>query len=76
MVQLLKNELSILGEKSHPNLIRIIELFEDAKNYYVVSEYVRGGELFQRLARVKQFTEQQAADIIYQVMRGLNYMHK
>jgi serine/threonine protein kinase len=75
-VELLNNELAILGEKSHPNLIRIVDLIEDEENYYVVSELVKGGELFKRLTKVTSFTENQAADIIYQVMRGLNYLHK
>ena len=56
-IKLLQNELSILGEKSHPNIIRIIDLMEDEKNYYVVSELVRGGELFKRLTKLKTFTE-------------------
>jgi calcium/calmodulin-dependent protein kinase I len=56
-VQLLQNELSILGEKSHPNIIRIVDLIEDADNYYVVSELVKGGELFKRLTKVTSFTE-------------------
>ena len=51
-VQLLQNELQILGEKSHPNLIRIVDLIEDAENYYVVSEVVKGGELFKRLTKL------------------------
>lgn len=49
--------MSILGEKSHPNIIRIIDLFEDAENYYVVSEIVKGGELFKRLTKLTSFTE-------------------
>jgi serine/threonine protein kinase len=64
-VELLNNELAILGEKSHPNLIRIVDLIEDDENYYVVSELVKGGELFKRLTKVTSFTENQAADIIY-----------
>jgi len=56
-VKLLQNELSILGEKSHPNIIRIIDLIEDAENYYVVSELVKGGELFKRLTKLTSFTE-------------------
>ena len=46
-----------MGEKSHPNIIRIIDLLEDEENYYVVSELVKGGELFQRLTKVSHFTE-------------------
>ena len=56
-MKLLQNELSILGEKSHPNIIRIIDLIEDAENYYVVSELVKGGELFKRLTNLNSFTE-------------------
>ena len=55
--ELLQNELSLLAQNSHPNLIRIIDLIEDEDNYYVVSELVKGGELFQRLLEVKNFTE-------------------
>ena len=40
---LLFNELSILFEKSHPNIIRIVDLIEDDENYYVVSELLKGG---------------------------------
>jgi serine/threonine protein kinase len=55
--ELLQNELTLLAKNSHPNLIRIIDLMEDDENYYVVSELVRGGELFQRLVSVRNFTE-------------------
>ena len=74
-VQLLQNELQILGEKSHPNLIRIIDLIEDDANIYVISELAQGGELFDRLSQMSRFTESQAADIVHQLMLGLNYMH-
>jgi serine/threonine protein kinase len=62
---LLQNELSILGEKSHPNIIRIVDLIEDNENYYIVSEVVKGGELFKRLTKVQSFTEGQAAEVVH-----------
>jgi len=30
---------------------------EDTENYYVVSELVKGGELFKRLTKLQNFTE-------------------
>ena len=74
-VQLLENELSILGSKSHPKIIRVIDLLEDKLNYYIVSEVVEGGELFKRLCLLESFTEDQAAEITQQIMLGLNYLH-
>lgn len=29
--------------------MRVVDLLEDKKNYYIVSEIVEGGELFKRL---------------------------
>jgi serine/threonine protein kinase len=74
-LQLLENELSILGSKCHPKIIRIVDLLEDNENYYIVSEIVEGGELFNRLRTLDAFTEDQAVNIIWQVMLGLNYLH-
>lgn len=74
-VQLLENELAILGSKSHPKIIRVIDLLEDQLNYYIVSEVVEGGELFKRLQELKSFTEDQASNIVVQLMMGLNYLH-
>jgi len=56
-VELLKNEFSILGSKSHPKIITIVDLLEDYDNYYIVSELVEGGELFHRLQRLESFEE-------------------
>lgn len=72
---MLENELAILGSKSHPKIIRVIDLLEDKLNYYIVSEIVEGGELFKRLCELESFTENQAAYIILQIMLGLNYFH-
>ena len=45
---------------------------EDEIRYYVVMEYLAGGNLFECL---NKFTEKQAAKILNQVMLALNYMH-
>jgi serine/threonine protein kinase len=68
--------MSILAEKAHPRIVRIVELIEDDENYYIVSEVLKGGELFKRIIEAKCFTEQQASIIVKQIMEGLNYMHQ
>ena len=73
--QLNKNELEILEVNQHPNITRIFELMEDAKNFYIVMELVTGGNLFTKIQTMQRFTEQQAAQIIKQVLLALNFMH-
>lgn len=55
--------------------MRIFELLEDDQNYYVVSEFLKGGELFDRIVNLKQFNEAKAAYVIYQILLALNYIH-
>lgn len=37
---------------------------------------MNGGELYDRILKMKKFTEKDVADICLQILRGLNYMHK
>lgn len=55
--------------------MRIFELWEDDSNYYVVSEILEGGELYERILKMKFFSENQAANIINQILLAINYMH-
>ena len=43
--KLMINELLILEETSHPGIMRVYELLNDDKFYYVVSEFIRYGQL-------------------------------
>jgi len=54
----------------------IFELLEDDDNYYIVSEFIRGGELFDRIVNLKQFNESKTLHVIHQILLALNYIHK
>lgn len=44
--------------------MRIFELLEDDEHYYIVSEFIKGGELYDRIIQMKSFCERDAAFII------------
>lgn len=73
--ELMMNELSILQKCSHPNIMVANEMLEDEENYYIITELLEGGELFDRLIELGSFSEQTAAHIVKQVVLALNYMH-
>jgi len=70
-----QNEIDILKKISHPNIISIYEIFEDSKNYYIMSELLEGGELFEEITRHGSFSEFEAANIMKQILNAVNYMH-
>ena len=43
------NEIKILKEIDHPNIIKIIEYYESQRSLYIVIEYLDGGELFDKI---------------------------
>lgn len=45
------DERRMLGEVKHPFLITLWGTFQDAKNLYMVMDFVEGGELFSLLRK-------------------------
>lgn len=43
---------------------------------YIVTELCTGGELFDRIIEYKHFNEKEAADVMYQILNAINYLHK
>lgn len=49
----------------HPNVVRLVDFFEDADNFYLVLELMNGGDLFDYLkARSFRLQEERAKEII------------
>lgn len=48
-VERFKLEVEIMMKLDHPNILRLIDYFEDKKNVYLVLELCTGGELFDRI---------------------------
>ena len=68
-------EVEIIRDLDHPNIVKIYESFEDPKHLYIVTEFIRGGELMSELVRRGSFTEKDCEWVIKQVLEALNYLH-
>lgn len=69
-------EFTLLSTLDHPNILRVVGLYEDKLRYYVVTEYCEGGELFALLTRRKVFTEAEAGHIMGQLISAVAYCHE
>lgn len=70
------NEINILKKIDHPNIMRIIEYYISQRHIYIVSEYLTGGELFDRIVSQQHFTEYMAAVYIKQILSAVSYLHQ
>ncbi|XP_037788439.1 calcium/calmodulin-dependent protein kinase type 1 isoform X2 [Penaeus vannamei] len=71
----LENEIKVLRRLTHPNIVQLLETFEDKHKVYLVMELVTGGELFDRIVEKGSYTEKDASHLIRQVLEAVDYMH-
>lgn len=69
------NEVRIVKDLDHPNVMKMYEEYEDSKYLYIVTELIEGGELFDELIRRKKFTEKDCCAIVRQLLEALSYCH-
>jgi calcium-dependent protein kinase len=53
--------MNILKNLDHPHIVKLYELYQDETNYYLITEYLSGGELFERIKKMNFFSEKKAA---------------
>ena len=70
------NEIAILKTVDHPNIIKLFDCYYDNNYYYMVEEYCSGGDLFDYIQKVKNFSEKIAATIFNQLLSAINHLHK
>lgn len=60
----LVEEVTILKNLDHPNIVKVLEFYQNHKYFFIVTEYLDGGELFDRIMDSHAFTEEMACDIM------------
>ena len=70
------DEIENLMLLNHPNILKLYEYYYDEKdNIYIITEYIRGEELFNKMQEVVRFKEADAAIIIKSVLQAIAYCH-
>ena len=77
----LDNEIAILKEIKHQNIIKLYEVQETTQFYYLVMEYCNGGGLSDCLDKYKKkfkkpFPEETVQYLMRQIISAINYLHK
>lgn len=71
----IEREIIIMKLLTHPNVLRLYDVWETSKALYLVLEYVEGGELFDLLVERGPLEEQEAVKYFRQIILGTAYCH-
>ncbi|KAH3765904.1 myosin light chain kinase [Pelomyxa schiedti] len=69
-------EVEVMRKLQHENIVQLLDCFETPTYVDLVVELVRGGELFDKIVARGYYSEADAAVIVTQILRAVNYMHQ
>jgi len=71
----LKDEIQVLRELQHPHIIRLYDVFEEKDFWYLVTEKMMGGELFDRIVAKSFYNEKEARDVCRILFESIGHCH-
>lgn len=66
----------LLRYGQHPHVVTLRDLFEGPEHVYLVFDFMRGGELLDKIARQKFFSEREARAVMARVAGVVRYLHQ
>lgn len=75
--KMVKNEINVLKRVSqgHKNILTMVDYFETLNNLYLVTDWARGGELFDRILAKGSYFERDAANLVRSITEAVAYLH-
>lgn len=76
-VQALREEIFIMCQLDHPNIVRLEEVYESENEIYLIQDLCLGGDLFDRLDEQPDFhySEAKCARLVKQMLSSVRYLH-
>ena len=71
----IRNEIEVLKNIDHPNIMKIFEFFEDEKNIYLINEFCGGGDIAHIHDKYGLFPEFFLKYIMFQVFLAIAFLH-
>ena len=69
------DEIEILKNLEHPNIMKVYESFVDNKNYYIVSELCDQGHLLSKLEKLGKMDQIVVKFLMDQIFNAVAYLH-
>ena len=75
--EMIKNEVNILSNLDHPNIVKYFGVYEDDLYIHILMEYLKGYDLYKIIALKKytDFDEKDVCEIMFQLLQALSFIH-
>ena len=70
------NEVQVMEKMGrHPNLIGLHNIYESDEQLFIVQDLAEGGELFERIVRAGELSENEAAKLFKDAVTAVDHLH-
>ena len=70
-----RNALVKAKKLSHPNLLKIRKLYDDAYNFYIITDFSSTKELYEEILTENNFLEEKCQRLFLQLMSAVAHLH-
>ena len=71
----IEQEINILKNLDHPQIIKIYEVYSDDDSYYLINEFCSEGDLSEKLSQMKCLPECIVKVLMFQIFSAVSYLH-
>ena len=75
-IERIKREMEILNKIIHPNICQLYETYSTLHNFYLMMEYVEGGDLFDYITSKTFLSEKQSCYFYRQLISVIEYLNE
>ena len=75
-VERIIREIKILKKMRHINVIQLFDTISTKKHFYLITEFIKGGDLYDYLSAQNQLSEREVCRLFQQLISAVEYIHK
>lgn len=68
-------EVAILKQMQHPHIVKLFAVYQESAYYYLVTEFMAGGELFDRIVEKNFYSEREARELVKILLTTIRFCH-
>ena len=72
----LHREIAVMRSLDHENVVRLHDVFESRHHFYILMEAALGGQLLEKILKVRCMSEHETASVFEQLAQSVEYLHR
>lgn len=69
-------EVNILSSIKHERVCSIVDFFVEDECYFIIMPLMEGGDLFDRIGKIKNYSEECARNLVFEMLRAIAHLHE